>query len=314
VPNKSSLYDHMPSNYIKNKADGNYELLLSALREKGLNCTDLMRNFSSAEKELYLKEDTHWSYEGALFAYNSMMKQAGEEEHMLEGVEFEARNDKTGDLAQMLYAERAKLSEEYYPLMDFDYETVSHEKAANSLFLATYCEKGAGNLVMYRDSYLDTMHVYCAESFENAVFSRTLPFDLSLADEYAADLTVLEIVERNIPELAERAPLMEAPEVTFSASAQKAGDGMISLKSEEKGGYIHFYGEIDEKLLSSSYEAYIYVGGDKAATYKAFPIYEKELLGKEKAGDNGFSAYIPADACGSDVHVIVVSGGNNYIN
>ena len=314
VPNKSCLYEHMPSNYIKNEGEDNYRALLKAFEKKGINHTDLFADFKADGRVLYRKEDTHWDYKGALLAYNAIMKQAGLSQHMLDNVGFGAETEDVGDLAQMLYLDKAEPEVLSYPESGFSYETVSREKAANAIFLETYNEKAEDCVLFYRDSYLDTMHIYCAESFGQAVFSRALPYDLSYVDKYMPKLTVLEIVERNIADLAKRAPMMEASETAVSAAAETVGADAIKLKSEKKNSYMHFYGEIDESLLGDEYRAYIYVNGGEAASYEAFPVYEMELLGSDKLKDNGFSAYIPAEkAENAEIYVIVESNGKYYM-
>ncbi len=315
VPNKNTVYgEHMPYNYFKAGEEGNLELLMRALGERGVTAADLTAAFRGADGVLYQKTDSHWDYRGALLGYRTIAEAAGCPHEEFEGLTFEPRADWSGDLAGMLYADGSATDVQYYPEHEFGYETVSHEKAPDAITLRTKNPNGSGSLVMYRDSFCNTMHVYFAESFAEAVFSRAYPYDTGLIDKYGADVCVLEIVERNIPNLAKRAPVMEAPRVVFSASA-KHMDGVV-ICSEKKNGYIHIYGSVDPGYLGDSYRVYVMAETDGGqAVYEAFPVFESELLGSEAVGDNGFSAYFKEETwAGFDtVRIIAESDGGCYI-
>ena len=69
----------------------------------------------------------------------------------------------------------------------------------------------SGSLLMFRDSFGNSLYPYMADSFFEARFSRAMPYDLSLLDDSDTDTLVIEIVERNIDWLAQRAPIFPAP-------------------------------------------------------------------------------------------------------
>ena len=315
VPNKSSLYDKLPYYYVPLSGKGNIELLQEAFEKEGVKHADLYDGFKNNEEVLYLKTDTHWSYKGALYGFNLMMAAADFEHEDFSEESFTERKDHTGDLAEMLYLSEAEKDVQTYCDRDFEFKYTSHEKKPDSILLTTHNDGGFGNVVYYRDSYFDTLHVFAAESAENAVFSRALPYEIGFASKYDADLCVIEIVERNIGNLAAKAPRMEAPKVTLDLSAETADEKSASLNVAEDGEFIHYYGEIDEKLLGDEYRVYLLLlGEDGSEAYEAFPIYEKDLMGKDKAKDNGFSAYISAEKTeGRKVSVIAETGDKAYI-
>ncbi|MBP3238645.1 MAG: hypothetical protein J6M24_06170 [Lachnospiraceae bacterium] len=316
VPNKSSLYDRLPYYYVPLKGKGNIELLSEAFKSEGVRYADLYGAFKENSEVLYLKTDTHWTYKGALFGFNVMMEAAGFEHEDFSGESFTERKDHVGDLAEMLYMDKAEKDVQSYCDREFEFGYTSHEKKPDSLLLTAHNDKGRKNTLYFRDSYFDTLHVFAAESAKNSVFSRKVPYEISYAAKYDADLTVIEIVERNIINLAERAPKAEAPEAVLDISASPADEGLVRLETEEEGEFVHFYGEVDGELIGSGqYRVFLLLSDtEKSTAYEAFPIFEKELMGTKETKDNGFSAYIPYEKSkGKSISVIVQTESGNYI-
>ncbi len=315
IPNKNTVYpDKMPFYYIPQKDDGNLELLTGALKESGITYADVKSAIETDEDTLYQRTDSHWDYRGALTGYRSIMEKANFPYKVFDGLTFTARDDWSGDLAVMLYADSAAPDTQYYPDTDFGYDIVSHEKAPDAITLRTRNPNGEGNLVMYRDSFCNTMHVYFADSFKEAVFSRAYPFETGLVERYDADVCILEIVERNIPNLAAKAPVMEAVKTELSVSAKRMEPGSVEIFTEVKNGNVHVYGTVDEKYLGTSNRIYLLAEVDgKTQAYEAFPIFEQELLETAELGDNGFSAYFPKDLWESFSSVrVAVYNGEEY--
>ncbi len=317
VPNKNSVYgEGMPSNYMPLNGKGNYELLLERMSETGVVHTDLAAVFKEQSDVLYRKEDSHWDYKGALLAYNAMLNATEYEHNSFNEMNFELKPDAAGDLAVMIYLDKAVSENTLQSTYDFKHEIVSHETKPDSILLETYCEAGKGNVVVYRDSFFNTTYIFYAEGFETALFSRAVPYKLDYVKENEADVTVLEIVERNIPNLAAKAPLMEAPLVELSATAMAINSEKVSVYSEERNGYTHIYGVIDEQLLGEQYRVYLMVNENgENKTYEAFPIFETELLGEKQQGDNGYSIYLKEGmlTVGDNYSIIVESDNNYYI-
>lgn len=316
APNKSTLYpENMPYYYKEGSGKGNLELISEAFIANGVNYTDLVKSFKAQDEVLYQTADSHWNYKGAWLAYNTILKNLGKLP-IFDDLSFEQREDWPSDLGVMLYSTSAKPGMQLYPNTEFTYEITSHEKEVDSIKLTTYSENGSGNIVVYRDSFYNTMQIYFAESYENAIFSRAYPYNLGLMDEIAADTVVLEIVERNLPNLCKKAPVMEGP-VAKVDIANKIATNITTevIKTEENdetnkeiavfickdgelynvsatayersnSGFTHLYGYYDSDYIGDVYVEY------KGTLYQAFPIYEMELLEAEELMDNGFSLYI----------------------
>ena len=68
-----------------------------------------------------------------------------------------------------------------------------------------------GTLFMFRDSFGNALHADLAGQFSQAVFSRSMPYDLSQAEEMP-EVLIAEIAQRNLRWLAQRPPLLPAPQ------------------------------------------------------------------------------------------------------
>lgn len=308
APNKSTLYsENMPYYFAKNDAAGNMELIENAVREKNVNYADIrnafINDYANSGEVLYQKQDSHWNYKGALLGYHTILDSLGIEDKVFSNTQFESRQDWDSDLAGMLYSDAAVADTQLYPVHDFTYERTSRDKAVDAIRISTVQESGQHNALIFRDSFFNTLQIYFAESFNNVIFSRAYPYNLELMNEVGengADVVILEIVERNLPNLAKKAPIMEAP--IFDVKLPPAGvlkeneifiykDGMVSyvpntMYSVEYNGFTHYYGTID-----TEYEGMICYFSD-GKVYKVCPIYEQELLESEELRDNGFSFYL----------------------
>lgn len=294
IPNKNSVYpEYMADTYIY-KDGGN----LSALSDKMADADILFANVKDEllknDAVFYQAQDSHWTYEGALIGYKTIMDASGFSYNGFDGVEFEERKDWDADLGVMLYSVNAETDVQKYPKYDFSFEYTSHEKEPDAIKLSTYNEFGTGNAVIYRDSFMNAGHVYFAENFENCLFSRAFPYKVDMAIDEEADLVVFEIVERNLKNLAGSAPLMEAglAEEEDIENAEKLGKDAFNVFLSESGDYTHVFGTISKECLGMDNEIFIRIDNDY---YKAFPIFERELLGCDETDDNGFSMYVPAN-------------------
>lgn len=309
--NKNTLYpDNMPWYYSPLDRDGNLELIENELRLLGVHYADLqdafLDDYSKTNEILYQTTDSHWNYKGALLGYNTIMKGLGLEDKKFANLTFTEKYDWPSDLATMLYSDNAKADKQLYPDYEFSYTNTGHDKSVEALKIVTNNENGQHNALIFRDSFFNTLQIYFAESFENVIFSRAYPYNMNLYDEVDADILIFEIVERNILNLAKKAPLMEAPvigqisEERFTSLTNEDslfimneyGDILIpdfTFYEEEKNGYRHCYGTIESQL--EDYADCIYYT-DGVYVYKAFPIYEQELLEAEELKDNGYSLYI----------------------
>ncbi len=317
VANKNSLYgEYMPYYYLPRQADGSRELFLKALELEGVNTVDLKPVFEAQDKQLYQKTDSHWTYEGALLGYRTIMRESGLEYDSFEGMTFTEVKDWPADLAVFLYGEAAAPDIQAYPNYQFTYSYKSRQTAVDALTLETRQAQGRGSLVIYRDSFCNTMQAYLAQNFEKALFSRAIPYQAELIRSKGADLTVLQVTERSLGSYVFRAPLMEAPETELDLEAKHLGKERAFMAEEEAGAYTHLYGTVSEVLLSDRYRVWLITETEaETKAFEAFPIYEKELLGEAEIMDNGWSIYLTKDQFPEEtaLSLLVESGGQRYL-
>ena len=316
IPNKNSLYgENMPSRYVPLGQEGNYEQLLAALKEEGVNTADVYGALAGAGKILYQQTDTHWTYEGALAGWRSILAAAGRTDESFRDLTFAVRRDWPADLSAMVPGLDDGLTEQAYPNHDFTYARTSHETAVDAVLLTTKQEKASGSAVIYRDSFCNTMQEYIAETVGDVLFTRATPWRADYVRDRKADLAVLETGERNLRNFSVMAPVMEAPAASLSGSAESVAAGSFTLKQEKYSGYQHLFGTVDESLLGTSYRVYLVTEKDGVfAAYEAFPVYEEEKLGAAGGCDNGWSAYLKEETIGgAKLYLAVESEGRLFM-
>ncbi len=317
LPNKNSVYGgYMPYYYVPRTSEGNRELFLRALNEENVPYVDVKPALQAVGRQLYQKQDSHWTYEGALIGYRTIMSASGLPFNYFAGMTFTEEKNWPADLAVYLYGEGAEPDVQAYPDYTFTYGYRSRATAVDSLTLETFHPDGNGSLVMYRDSFANTMQAYLAENFADALFSRALPYQADLIGQQQADLTILQVTERSLDSYVFRAPQMPAPQVNLDGDARPVSAGRATLNREDAGLYTHLYGTVDESLLGDTYRVYLLVGGlPSPKAYEAFPIYEKELLGPAASEDSGWSAYLPKELLADSpaLSLCVESGGERWL-
>ena len=295
APNKNTLYpEHMPKNYVPSDNASNLEMLTAKLSDRSYNL-DMKSALLSAQSNmpLYHKTDTHWNNMGAYVGHNAIMSKLGRESCPVGG-NWTVRNDRLGDIAAMIYPAEDAKDAQLYTDYQFTYQYQGHFRALDDVTIQTVCEKGQGELTMFRDSYGEAILPYMAETFASAEFSRAVPYNFSgLSDR----TVIIEIVERNIGNLQKYAPLMPAPE-TDNSGASECADA--DIHTEQNGSFTHVFGTVPDGSR-------IFVTAD-GKTYEAFNCFEDRLLEREgETCDNGFSAYIPLTENTADIKVSVLN-------
>lgn len=299
APNKNSVYpENMPSRYIKSASPSNRERINETLGEMGVSNIDITELFESRDEVLYLSRDSHWTNEGALLAYNAAADKLGIEHDDFSSCSFTRENVWHADLDEMLYPSFERLSEQTVYDIDFTFDYAGGFTGEDDLLIKTAnADAAGGNLLMYRDSFGRAFYPYAAQNANRAYFSRETPYNTSYADDINADCVILEIVERNLPNLTASAPLMNAPSRTLdvSASIDTSDENICDISAQ--GKKIKLCGRLDEKYFKDDSDIYITLETDGAVyAYEAFPIYESDVLGDTTQSDFGFSLTIDKTA------------------
>lgn len=282
APNKLSLYPEHFSGHLQRADRTAADRLAEALAVEDVAYADLFTALSGAEETLYHRTDSHWTNKGAALGHDAILAALGMESAPAYEKPGHYESTHEGDLYVMLYPALQEKDKQFVfdsPLQ-FTYE--SNFRAPDDILIET-AGQGTGTLLMFRDSFGNALHSLMAESFAGATFTRATPYDLTGAAE--ADYVVLEIVERNIPRLAQGDYLVPAPEMELTGDIPEypAPAAVTSRPETNLPGYAFWTGSLSTSCDSDS-PIYLAAGD---TFFEAFPT----------AGDaDGFTALIPDSA------------------
>ncbi len=203
APNKNSIYsEKMPERYIFSN-ERNVDKLYQVLEARGVPYIDLRPHLLNTKDDglLYFKRDTHWNSDGALIAVNAILDLPQVYEKITKRVDFklfrEDNTDFAGDLDDLLYPDGNGFDvDTYYNLTDQYIFTSAYQTPMDMQISSR--SGGEGTLLMFRDSFANSMLPFLCSSFREARFERANPYRVDLLDEYLADVVIIEIAERNI--------------------------------------------------------------------------------------------------------------------
>ncbi len=201
APNKNSLYGgHMPSYIPADHASSNAERLKPYLQRCGVNYIDLFAVFDGEGETLYYRTDSHWTDRGAALAADTLLAAMDKDAAYYSGV-FTEDEPHRGDLCEMLYP-TGKEREGAERYTSFSYTLSGDPNGGNALRIRSACAGKSGTLLCWRDSFGISLYPYLADSFENALFLRSASYDPGEIEKTGADTVLIELVERNLPQLA----------------------------------------------------------------------------------------------------------------
>ena len=289
APNKLSLYPQYGPGGLERGEVTALSQVTEALGENGVPYSDLYSAFTQQAEVLYHQWDSHWTYKGAALAHDVLLSDLG-----LAGDMFQREGsyvkDHQGDLYVMLYPASDELEDQWHFSNDLAFEYATPIRDVDDLRIETTSAGTNGNLLMFRDSFGNTLHSLLAESFGHAVFSRSTPYNLGAMDALQADTVILEIVERNLKNLAEYPFIFPAPWTEASASPlqpQDTGETLTvsAAESPQAAGYLTVTGELPS--CGDSSPVYLRAGGYQ---FEASPVGS----GGSQPGTYPFTAYLPA--------------------
>lgn len=293
APNKNSLYsDNMPYNYQKRTEKNNYERLKPLFDSAGIHYVDLFSAFRESGEVLYFKKDTHWNNKGAVLAYNEIMKNMDLDYETYEHIPFEVKKDHMGDLTEMLYPLNSTLEENQYYHKEWLYSYHNEVTDHMDNWIETSSPKSDECLLMYRDSFGESMLPFFAEEFGTAYFSRLVPYNLMNIETCRPDYTVIERVERRLSSFAERAAVMPTPEVRDIPKGGVKADASVHVKTD--GDYYVVSGLLKERPGDTNTKIYVKAG---ERIFEAFHISAET---KEGINDYGYMLYLKKDMMPSE--------------
>ncbi len=317
APNKASIYGEcMPIRYMVIEEQSNADNLYNILKEKEFDFVNLHELLVNQDEQIYHKLDTHWNNKGALLAYNAILDKISRQS----GFSFDTHTELmptlettwSGDLGGMLYPSANLLDEQLIYALEKEYTSARPIKSLEDMTIKTASASGKLNLLMLRDSFANALIPMMSNEFSEAIYSRAVPYDYNEIITDDIDVVILEIVERNLPELLKQAPLM--PGTTVDIKENLLPSNMdISIIIEEEKDYIKMMGFAvpNEYSEDKNYDVYIRISsGDETSIYTPFPISEDGYFDEAGKDNVSFSmliekSMIPAD---STVDIILFDG------
>lgn len=295
VPNKNTLYpEYMPERYEKSDAPSNLERLTAALEEEGVASCDFLAVLSREDQPVYYRTDSHWTGYGSALAHDALIEAMGREGAALAQEEF-APETHMGDLYEMLYPAGSRAEAGLALKRERTFSYVGTVRGADDLVIRTACGGQSGSLLMFRDSFGNTLHADLAEDFAAACFSRAMPYDLTELEQENADTLVIEIVERNLAKLAAEPPVMpgpirelQLPETSVYAQVQ------LDVENSAMEGGVCYTGSVQCDGMDVDSPIYLVLDG---TVYEAVPAGRTEYA---------FSLYAPA---AEQISVLITCGG-----
>lgn len=283
APNKNTLYgENMPyyKSYIVNP-DHSVKLLAPYLAQQDIAYLDLFNLFEEQEEVLYLKRDSHWSMKGACLAYNGIMDMLKlPHEDYSQATPVLLKND-NGDLNKMLYSFYGTLEENYDYGLSQDYTYDKEGATVEDGWIITTNPNGSGKLLMFRDSFANTLIPFLSNEFAESYYSKGLPNALErFVETYGPDCVVIQKVERNITDYLETPPILTPPEVILPNKMTLAEtDTTVQIEETmNDANYYRISGTVDATRMAPDSEILVSVDG---LVYRAY-----------LSGDSDFSLYV----------------------
>lgn len=302
APNKNTLYgEHMP--YYKGhvvNADYNAKLLAPYLKELGVSYLDLFQLFEEHDEVLYLLRDSHWNNKGACLAYNGIMDALELQHEDYSGMTPQLVNNENGDLNKMLYSFYGKPEENYDYGLPQAYVYANDVSSVEDGWIITENETGTGSLLMFRDSFGNTLIPFLSEEFRTAYYSKGEPNAIErYVETYSPDSIVIQKVERNIDNYLNNPPILTPPTAELPANKTLANtDTTVQVEAcMNDMNYYKFTGTVDPARMQTDSEI-LFVANENV--YRAY-----------QTGENGYMVYLKkadfADTT-ADVQVWIVNG------
>ncbi|MBO4352291.1 MAG: hypothetical protein J5818_02225 [Eggerthellaceae bacterium] len=324
APNKNTLYpEHMPYCYLKSVEPSNAARLKPLLEEMGVNYIDLFDLFEGTTGEWYLKTDSHWDNRGALMASQMILEAVGHEQLPLDVNDAQMRVDFTGDLESMLYPFGAQPDKNWYFSGVNDGEGMSGSTWSYSQgedvtdgWVVTHAQKGAGSLLMFRDSFGNALLPLFASTYAQGAFSKLVPYNLPTLVDCQADTVIIERAERHLSYLAENPPIMPNPTVTFNAALPKTADAdNATVEIVENGPYWMISGIVDTAAISDESKLFVSIeptSSDEVVLDAFWTSVPEDAIAGVEATDFGYLVYIgkdPLNMEGATVRVYSLDNG-----
>ncbi len=280
-PNKNSLYaEHMPyydSYQVSSEKDA--KKLLAKLDSQGVTNVDLFSLFEEQDEVLYLKRDSHWNGKGAVMVYNELLNNLEVSHDYLDTVPVTRTETEIGDLNTMIFPLSAEPEWNYYYQLDEQYQYVTDTESVEDDWIETENPKAEGSVLMFRDSFGNSLLPLFANAFGHGYFSKGIPYRLeTYMETEEPDIVIVELVERNLSQFVTEPPVMQpvesdlADEAGELAKEETTGNATCTAAEAEADiSYIALCGTLKDDALTTETNVYVRLSaGDVDKTFPAF--------------------------------------------
>ncbi|MDO4553728.1 MAG: hypothetical protein Q4B70_01120 [Lachnospiraceae bacterium] len=293
APNKNTLYGENMPYYNKKKVSNtnNMDLLLPYLTSEETSYVDLFQIFEAQKETLYLKRDSHWNQKGAVLAYDTLLDSLEMEHNTYETTKAIRTKTEYGDLNKMLYPLGAKPEWNYEYQYENQYSYITDTKSVEEDWIETENDSAEGSLLMFRDSFGNTLLPLMANAFSKGYFTKSVPYQIgSYMEEYQPELVIVEKVERNVEDFALSPPVMKGLETEMDISSLKNVKTATTLavnEEESDSSYWKITGSIDRTAMNPESKISIALtAGGETKIYEAFTVTDEN-------SDYGYALYMP---------------------
>ena len=302
APNKNTLYgENMP--YYKSlivNSDHSAKLLSPYLAQQEVAYLDLFNLFEQQDEVLYLKQDSHWNRKGAFLVYDAIMDMLALPHEDYADNPPELLRDDNGDLSKMLYSFYGKPEENYSYDVSDTYHYANEVDSVEDGWIITENPDGTGTLLMFRDSFANTLIPFFSAEFETAYYAKGEPNAMErYVESYDPDCVVIQKVERNITNYLENPPILTPPEGELPLYITIA-ETETTVQIEECMNDPSFYklsGTLDPERMETDSETLVCVNG------KYYRAYQTD--------DQAYMLYLKKDSFAesfADVQLYIVNG------
>ena len=302
APNKNTLYgENMP--YYKSlivNSDHSAKLLFPYLAQQEVAYLDLFNLFEQQDEVLYLKQDSHWNRKGAFLVYDAIMDILALPHEDYADNPPELLRDDNGDLSKMLYSFYGKPEENYSYDVSDTYHYANEVDSVEDGWIITENPDGTGTLLMFRDSFANTLIPFFSAEFETAYYAKGEPNAMErYVESYDPDCVVIQKVERNITNYLENPPILTPPEGELPLYITIA-ETETTVQIEECMNDPSFYklsGTLDPERMETDSESLVCVNG------KYYRAYQTD--------DQAYMLYLKKDSFAesfADVQLYIVNG------
>lgn len=299
VPNKNTIYPEMMKDRYLETQEKDIDRLMNALAQGGIPCVDLKTPLLNDERTLYFHKDSHWTNQGALVAYNTLMDAMGIEHDRLSSFEPTLEQSHLSDLDTMLNPKSA------IPEIEYNYDKAFNFQVDNEIvdFMDNWIETsnptGQGTLLMFRDSFGEALAPFFANHFAKGYFSRLTPYNLIQIESLKPEWVIVERAERRMGGFQEQAAIMKMPVVqnmTSTPIAKKEDSSeKETLKVEYEEGWAYISGEIPD--LKDDTQIFLQSTWPNGQTY-TYPVFYLE---------QGYGIYLMKDLLPKDTTLQILT-------